>query len=95
MAHKKATGSTALGRDSRPKHLGVKVTDGQAVRSGQIIVRQRGTRYHAGVNVRRAGDDTLYAGATGTVELKRKKATNFTGALVSRLYVNVKPKAAA
>ncbi|MGC9049223.1 MAG: 50S ribosomal protein L27, partial [Patescibacteria group bacterium] len=61
MAHKKAGGSTALGRDSESKRLGVKVQDGQLVKPGMIIVRQRGTKFKPGPNVRRGSDDTLFA----------------------------------
>ncbi len=67
MAHKKGMGSTRNGRDSNPKMLGVKVYAGQHISAGGIIVRQRGTRIHPGVNVGRGGDDTLYARAEGTV----------------------------
>ncbi|MDP8978321.1 MAG: 50S ribosomal protein L27 [Actinomycetota bacterium] len=70
MAHKKGGGSSNNGRDSKPKMLGVKRYGGQAVRTGTIIVRQRGTRIHPGVNVRRGGDDTLFALADGTVSFR-------------------------
>jgi large subunit ribosomal protein L27 len=68
MAHKKAGGSTRNGRDSNPKYLGVKRYGGQFVRAGNIIMRQRGTRFHPGHNVGRGGDDTLFALADGYVE---------------------------
>jgi large subunit ribosomal protein L27 len=67
MAHKKGAASSRNGRDSDSKRLGVKVFGGQVVKSGAILVRQRGTRLHPGVNVRRGGDDTLFAIASGTV----------------------------
>jgi large subunit ribosomal protein L27 len=67
MAHKKGGGSTRNGRDSNSKRLGVKKYGGQAVRSGNILVRQRGTRIHPGLNVGRGGDDTLFATADGVV----------------------------
>ncbi|CAN5206331.1 50S ribosomal protein L27 [soil metagenome] len=70
MAHKKGGGSSNNGRDSNPKMLGVKRYGGQVVRTGTIIVRQRGTRIHPGVNVRRGGDDTLFALADGTVSFR-------------------------
>jgi large subunit ribosomal protein L27 len=70
MAHKKGGGSTQNGRDSNPKFLGVKRFGGQAVTAGSIIVRQRGTRIHAGENVGRGGDDTLFALADGTVSFR-------------------------
>jgi large subunit ribosomal protein L27 len=67
MAHKKAGGSSRNGRDSESKRLGVKVYGGEAIRAGGIIVRQRGTRIHAGVNVGLGKDHTLYALVDGTV----------------------------
>jgi len=78
MAHKKAGGSSRNGRDSESKRLGVKRYGGEEVLAGNIIVRQRGTKFHPGVNVSRGGDDTLFATADGTVifevkgPLKRK-----------------------
>jgi len=79
MAHRKAGGSTALGRDSNPKYLGVKLYAGQKVAKGQIIIRQRGTKFNAGVNVARGADDTLYAVANGLVAFKTTRKTAFTG----------------
>ncbi len=67
MAHKKAGGSTRNGRDSNPKYLGVKAYGGEFVRAGNIIMRQRGTKFHPGQNVGRGGDDTLFALADGHV----------------------------
>ena len=61
MAHRKAGGSTQLGRDSISKRLGVKIFGGQKIDAGQIIVRQRGTKFRAGKNVRRGADDTLFS----------------------------------
>ncbi len=72
MAHKKAGGSTRNGRDSKAKRLGVKRFGGQEVSAGSILVRQRGTRFHAGVNVGRGGDDTLFAKADGKVVFETK-----------------------
>ncbi|MCG6886056.1 MAG: 50S ribosomal protein L27 [Proteobacteria bacterium] len=72
MAHKKAGGSTRNGRDSNAKRLGVKRYGGEVVRAGNILVRQRGTRVHPGVNVGRGGDDTLFAKADGTVVFEVK-----------------------
>ena len=74
MAHKKAGGSTRNGRDSNPKYLGVKVYGGQAVNAGNIIVRQRGTRFHPGTGVGRGRDHTIFAIVDGTVEFKVKGA---------------------
>lgn len=67
MAHKKGVGSSRNGRDSNPKRLGVKRFGGEYVTAGSILVRQRGTHFHPGRNVRRAGDDSLFAVADGIV----------------------------
>jgi large subunit ribosomal protein L27 len=72
MAHKKGQGSTRNGRDSESKRLGVKKYGGQVVRAGNIIVRQRGTKFHPGENVGRGGDDTLFALADGTVTFRTR-----------------------
>jgi large subunit ribosomal protein L27 len=72
MAHKKAGGSTRNGRDSESKRLGVKIFGGQAVRAGNIIVRQRGTHFHAGTNVGIGRDHTLFALTDGAVRFDRK-----------------------
>ena len=71
FAHKKGGGSTKNGRDSNSKRLGAKRADGQFVKAGNILVRQRGTHIHPGVNVGIGSDDTLYATATGTVRFER------------------------
>lgn len=92
MAHKKAGGSTQLGRESQSQRLGVKIADGQTAREGQIIVRQRGTPIHPGKNVKRGKDDTLYAMVSGVVKFVKKKATNFHGGLERRSYVSVETK---
>ncbi|NER81592.1 MAG: 50S ribosomal protein L27 [Leptolyngbya sp. SIO1D8] len=72
MAHKKGTGSTRNGRDSNAKRLGVKRYGGQSVRAGNILIRQRGTKFHPGNNVGRGGDDTLFALVDGIVTFERK-----------------------
>ncbi len=72
MAHKKGTGSTRNGRDSRSKRLGVKCYGGQTVKAGGIIIRQRGTKIHPGNNVGRGGDDTLFALTEGVVKFEYK-----------------------
>jgi len=72
MAHKKAGGSTNNGRDSVSKRLGVKRFGGQAVLAGNILVRQRGTKFHPGTNVRKGKDDTLFAVADGKVQFEKK-----------------------
>ncbi len=71
MAHKKGVGSSKNGRDSNAKRLGVKRFGGQAVSAGTILVRQRGTRIHPGINVGKGGDDTLFALSEGTVVFER------------------------
>jgi large subunit ribosomal protein L27 len=92
MAHKKAGGSTQLGRDSAGQRLGVKIADGDIANVGQIIVRQRGTSIHPGKNVLRGKDDTLYAAITGIVKFTRKQAENFHGVLKRRVFANVEPQ---
>ena len=86
MAHKKAGGSTRNGRDSESKRLGVKRFGGEGVSAGNIIIRQRGTQYHAGTNVAMGRDHTLFAKADGQVKFQRKGPKN-------RVYVNVVPQA--
>ena len=71
MAHKKGQGSVKNGRDSESKRLGVKKTDGQFVLAGNILIRQRGTKYHPGKNVGIGSDDTLYALVNGVVKFER------------------------
>jgi len=77
MAHKKAGGSSRNGRDSNPKYLGVKVFGGEAIKGGGIIIRQRGTRYHAGKNVGIGRDHTLFALVTGKVKFLRRSNRRF------------------
>jgi large subunit ribosomal protein L27 len=86
MAHKKAGGSTRNGRDSNPKYLGVKRYGGQLVNAGEIIVRQRGTRFHAGEGVGLGRDHTLFALVAGTVQFKTK-------GVKTRQYVSIDPVA--
>ena len=73
MAHKKGQGSSRNGRDSNPQYLGVKRFGGESVSAGCIIVRQRGTKFHPGINVKRGGDDTLFAVADGKVKFETKR----------------------
>ena len=73
MAQKKGGGSTRNGRDSQPKMLGVKAFGGELISAGSIIVRQRGTRFHPGDNVRRGGDDTLFATVDGVVRFGHRR----------------------
>ena len=84
MAHKKAGGSTRHGRDSKPKYLGVKRAGGQCVSAGEILVRQRGTRLHAGEGVGLGRDHTLFAKMTGLVKFVVKGPK-------SRKYVTIDP----
>jgi len=72
MAHKKGQGSSRNGRDSNPSYLGLKVADGQTIHAGTMILKQRGTKVHPGMNVGRANDDSLFATATGIVRFGRK-----------------------
>lgn len=83
MAHKKGVGSSRNGRDSESKRLGVKRFGGQLVRAGNVIIRQRGTRFHPGFNVGRGSDDTLFAKIDGVVAFERKDRT--------RLQISVYP----
>lgn len=95
MAHKKAAGSTRLGRDSRAQRLGVKVFGDQKINAGGIIVRQRGTKFHAGENVAQAGDDTLFALKTGMVKFQQKKVVTFNSNKAKRTFVSVQPEVTA
>ena len=92
MATKKAGGSTALGRDSVAKRLGIKLFAGQTAQPGSILVRQRGTKFYPGTNVKRGNDDTLYSTATGVVSFLHKKVKRFTGKLHEITLVNVEKK---
>lgn len=87
MAHKKGGGSTKNGRDSHSQRLGVKRFGGQFVLAGNILVRQRGTKFHPGDNVMRGGDDTLFATAHGYVEFSKGKN--------DRTYVHIRPEVVA
>ncbi|MBI2607627.1 MAG: 50S ribosomal protein L27 [Candidatus Doudnabacteria bacterium] len=91
MAHKKAGGSTSLGRDSQSKRLGVKLFGGQIANTGNILIRQRGTKWHAGKNVKRGSDDSLYALSPGVVKFSKKKVRGFDGELHLRKFVHVVP----
>ncbi len=79
MAHTKAAGSTRLGRESASQRLGIKLFDGQAVKVGFILARQRGTKWVPGKNVKKGSDDTLYATSNGTVKFTTKKLKRFDG----------------
>ena len=79
MSKTKSAGATKLGRDSRPKYLGVKLYEGEKVRPGMVIIRQRGTSVLAGKNVKRGADDTLYALREGKIKFSTKKKKKFDG----------------
>ncbi len=91
MAHKKAGGSTQLGRDSQPKYLGVKVSNGKVVNAGVVLVRQRGTAIHPGKNVRVGRQDTLYAVISGKVQFTQKKRVRFDQTMRMTTFVNIIP----
>lgn len=81
MAHKKGAAASRNGRDSEAQRLGVKIYGGQIVKPGMIIVRQRGTRWHPGLNVSKGGDDTLFATADGTVTFHRMRGRRVVSVL--------------
>jgi large subunit ribosomal protein L27 len=83
MAHKKGQGSTKNGRESHAQRLGVKRFGGESVLAGNILVRQRGTKFHPGINVKKGSDDTLFAVANGIVKFEMKRG--------DRQYVSVYP----
>ena len=87
MAHKKGVGSSRNGRDSNPQYLGVRKFGGQAVAAGNILVRQRGTKFHPGKNVGRGNDDTFFALVAGVVKFEHKDKT--------RMKISVYPAVAA
>ncbi len=89
MASTKAGGSTQNVRDSNPKYLGVKLGDGQKAKTGQIIVRQRGTKIEAGKNVRVGKDHTLYSIVDGKVSFTQRRKTNFDGRVIKKKVANV------
>jgi len=91
MSHKKAGGSTALGRDSQGQRLGVKLYGGQKVKAGNIIVRQRGSKIRPGQNVMVGKDYTLFAIANGIIKFTEKKVKKFNGHLVKTKFVHVLP----
>lgn len=89
MAHTKAKGTTKLGRDSASQRLGVKIFGGSSVKCGQIIIRQRGTRYMAGEGVKVGVDHTIYAVRDGIVKFQEKKYLNFTGNKKVKQFIHV------
>lgn len=91
MAHKKAGGSTSYGRDSQGQRLGVKKYAGEYVKTGNIIVRQRGSVIRAGLNVMKGKDDTLFAAAPGIVKFTNKRMRRYTGHFKLAKFANVIP----
>lgn len=89
MAHTKSGGSTKLGRDSEAKRLGVKIFDGQTVKRGNVIIRQRGTKWYPGLNTRKGHDDTIYALKDGVVKFTKKRKISFDGKVKRITVVNV------
>ncbi len=89
MAHTKAKGTTKLGRDSISKRLGIKLSDGQTAIPGNIIVRQRGTKYLPGVGVKMGNDYTIYAVVSGKVSFQKKPVMKFTGKNIRKTVVCV------
>jgi len=92
MAHTKAGGSTKLGRDSAAKRLGVKKFDHQTVNAGNVLIRQRGTKWYPGLNTKKGQDDTIYALKDGIVQFSIKKKKDFTGQTKKVSVINVIPK---
>ncbi len=91
MSTKKSGGSSKNLRDSQPKYLGVKAADGQTVKTGQVIVRQRGTKIEAGKNVSVGKDHTLFATDNGKVSFRNSRKTRFNGQVVNKKTVDVVP----
>jgi large subunit ribosomal protein L27 len=89
MAHKKAGGSAKNLRDSKPKYLGIKISDGSTAKAGAIIVRQRGSRYLAGANIGVGSDYTLFALKDGTVAFTSVRKTKFDGTLKRKIKVSL------
>ena len=92
MAHKKAGGSTSLGRDSVSKRLGVKLFAGQIAQAGAILVRQRGSKFKPGLNVKKGVDDTLFAKINGLVKFRKLKKKKFDGSVKKTDYIDVIPQ---
>lgn len=91
MAKTKATGTSRLGRDSLPKYLGVKLYAGQKAKAGMIIVRQRGTKFLPGKNVKKGRDDTLYALKEGVVKFSTKRKKSFNNSQRIAKIISVEP----
>lgn len=91
MAHTKSSGAGKYGRDSQPKYLGIKKFDGERVKTGDILVRQRGSKYLAGKGVKQGGDDTLFALREGIVKFETRRKICFDGSRRYTKVVNVVP----
>ena len=91
MAHRKAGGTARNLRDSNPKYLGIKLTDGEKAQPGSIIIRQRGTVYRAGRGVKVGKDHTLYAVSTGTVKFSTEHKRNYDGRISRHKVASIKP----
>ena len=91
MATTKASGTTKLGRDSRPKYLGIKLYEGETAKAGSIIIRQRGTKFIPGKNVKKGKDDTLFALKEGLVKFTATKKEGFNGKKKLVKVVSVNP----
>lgn len=89
MAHRKAGGSAKNLRDSKPKYLGVKIADGQQAKAGSILVRQRGTKFIPGENVRTGKDHTLFALVAGIAQFKEKRVKRFDGKILRKKIVSI------
>lgn len=89
MAHRKAGGSTRLGRDSTSKRLGVKLSEGELAKAGAIVVRQRGTKFQPGKNIKKGGDDTLFATVPGKIHFFQRKKKKYDGSLKWTKFVSV------
>ena len=92
MSKTKSAGTTGLGRDSNPQYLGIKLSGGQVAQPGSILVRQRGTHFIAGQNVRKGRDDTLYSLVSGVVKFATKKIKKFDGRKKRVKVVNIDKK---
>lgn len=91
MAHTKSSGSAKYGRDSQPKYLGVKKTDGELVKTGDILIRQRGSKFLPGAGVKQGSDDTIFALQDGVVKFRETRKTRFDGTIRKVKVINVLP----
>ena len=89
MAHKKSAGTTKNGRDSNPKYLGVKLTEGDVAQAGSVIIRQRGTDVLPGKNVSMGKDHTLFAVVSGKIKFTTKRKTHFDNKVMTKKVINV------